>query len=89
MALGARPVDVLSMILRQEATTTFVGIAAGVGVSFATARAIRSLLFAVDPADPLTFTAVAASLVVIAGLACYLPARRATKVDPTEALRSD
>ncbi len=89
MALGARPVDVLGLILRQELTTTFIGVAIGVAGSFLTARAIQSLLFGVKPTDPLTFIAVAASLIGVAALACYIPARRATQVDPMVALRND
>jgi ABC-type lipoprotein release transport system permease subunit len=57
--------------------------------SFATARMIQSLLFDVQPTDPLTFVTVAATLVLVAALACYVPARRATKVDPMVALRYD
>jgi len=89
MALGARSADVLRLILRQGLTTTLIGVAIGVAGSFATARTIQSLLFDVKPTDPLTFVAVAAVLIAVAGLACYLPARRATKVDPTVALRYD
>jgi putative ABC transport system permease protein len=87
MALGARSVDVLRLILRQGLTATLVGVVIGVVGSFATARTIQSLLFDVKPTDPLTFIAVAASLIGVAGLACYIPARRATKVDPLVALR--
>jgi putative ABC transport system permease protein len=89
MALGARRSDVLGMILRQGMTTAFIGVVIGVVGSFATARTIESLLFGVTPTDPLTFAAVATSLIVVAALACYVPARRATKVDPMVALRCD
>jgi ABC-type antimicrobial peptide transport system permease subunit len=89
IALGARPVDVLSLILRQGLTTALIGVGIGVVGSFATARGIESLLFGVKPTDPLTYFAVAASLIGVAGLACYIPARRATKVDPMVALRYD
>jgi putative ABC transport system permease protein len=87
MALGAKPRDVLRLILRQGLTTTIVGVGIGVAGSFAIARSIQSLLFGVTSTDPLTFAAVAASLIAVAGLACYVPARRATKVDPMRALR--
>jgi putative ABC transport system permease protein len=87
MALGAKPGDVLRLILRQGLTTTIVGVGIGVAGSFAIARSIQSLLFGVTSTDPLTFVAVAASLTAVAGLACYVPARRATKVDPMLALR--
>jgi len=89
VALGARRVDVLSLILRQGMATTLFGVAIGVAGSFATARTIQALLFEVAPTDPLTFGVVAASLTVVAGLACYIPARRATQVDPMVALRND
>jgi putative ABC transport system permease protein len=89
MALGARAADVLRMILREGLTTTLIGVAIGVVGSFLTARTIQSLLFGVTPTDPLTFVGVAAALIGVAGLACYIPARRATKVDPMEALRYD
>jgi len=89
MALGAKAADVLGMILREGLTTTLIGVAIGVVGSFATARTIQSLLFDVKPTDPLTFIAVAATLIGAASLACYIPARRATKVDPMVALRYD
>jgi ABC-type antimicrobial peptide transport system permease subunit len=89
MALGARSGDVLRLILRQGLTTTLIGVAIGIVGSFATARTIQSLLFGVKPTDPLTFIVVAATLVAVAALACYIPARRATKVDPLVALRYD
>ena len=87
MALGAKAADVLSLILRQGLTTTIVGVAAGVAGSFVAARAIQSLLFGVTATDPVSFIGVAVSLVGVAGVACYIPARRATKVDPVVALR--
>ena len=89
MALGARAVDVLQLILRQGLTMALIGVGFGVLGSFATARTIQSLLFDVQPTDPLTFLTVAATLILIAALACYVPARRATKVDPMVALRYD
>lgn len=89
MALGARNADVLGLILRQGLTTTLIGVAIGLSGSFVTARAIESLLFGVTPTDPLTFAAVALLLICVAALACYVPARRATEVDPMVALRSD
>ena len=77
------------MILRQGLTTTLIGVAIGIVGSFATARTMESLLFGVKPTDPLTLIAVAAALISVASLACYIPARRATKVDPMVALRYD
>jgi putative ABC transport system permease protein len=89
MALGAKARDVLALILRQGLTTTIVGVAVGVVGSFVAARTIQSLLFGVTATDPVTFIGVAVSLVAVAGLACYIPARRATKVDPVVALRDE
>jgi predicted permease len=89
MALGARSVDVLKLILRQGLATTLVGVAIGVAGSVVTARAIQSMLFSVSPTDPITFLAVAAALIAVDAVACYIPARRATKVDPLVALRYD
>ncbi|MEO8190458.1 MAG: ABC transporter permease [Acidobacteriota bacterium] len=89
MALGARSADVMSLILRQGLATTLIGVAIGVAAALAISRTMQSLLFGVDSTDPLTFIAVAASLTAVAGLACYIPARRAMKVDPMVALRSE
>lgn len=87
MALGAKARDVLLLIFRQGLTTTIVGVGVGVIGSFVAARTIQSMLFGVTASDPATFIGVAVSLVGVAGLACYIPARRATKVDPMVALR--
>jgi predicted permease len=87
VALGARPRDVLAMILGQGLRTALAGIGFGLVVSLALTRAIRSMLFGVKATDPLTFAAVMFFLVFIALLACYIPARRAAKVDPMVALR--
>ena len=87
VALGARPRDVLGMILGQGMRTILIGIAIGTAGSLALTRGIRSLLFGVTATDPLTLIAVVLLLFVTALLACYIPARRATKVDPIVALR--
>jgi putative ABC transport system permease protein len=87
VALGARSSDVLAMILREGLRTTLVGVAAGVIGSLALTRTVASFLFGVTPTDPLTFAAVILLLVTAAVLACYLPARRAAKIDPMVALR--
>jgi len=87
LALGARAGDVLKMVLRQGMRVAFIGIVIGLGAAFALTRLLSSLLFEVSPTDPRTFSIVAALLATVAFLACYLPARRATKVDPLEALR--
>ena len=86
VALGARSRDVLSMILNQGIRTIVIGIAIGLAGSFALTRTLSSLLFGVTATDPLTFAAVIALLIATALLACYIPARRATKVDPMVAL---
>jgi putative ABC transport system permease protein len=87
MALGARRLDVLQLVVRQGMTMVVVGVAVGLAGALALTRLMSSLLFGVTARDPLTFVAVAASLTLVAFVACYLPARRATRVDPLVALR--
>ena len=87
MALGAQRRDVLRLVIRQGMSITLVGIAVGLIGAFALTRIMTSMLYETTPTDPLTFVAVAGVLMVVAILACYLPARRATKVDPLVALR--
>ena len=87
MALGAQVSDVLKLVLRQGMTLALTGVAIGVVGAFVLTRLIRGLLFGVGPNDAMTFVVVAGVLTVVALLACYLPARRATKVDPLIALR--
>ncbi len=87
MALGARPLDILRMILSDGANMTMVGIVIGVLAALGLTRLMSNMLFGVKPTDPVTFAGVAVLLGAIAFLACYLPARRATKVDPMVALR--
>lgn len=87
MALGAEPQDVLRLVLRQGFTLVLVGVAIGLAASFVLTRALSSQLFGISATDPLTFTAVALLLLTVALLACYIPARRAMRVDPLVALR--
>ena len=87
VALGAGSGDVLRMILGQGLRTIFIGVAIGIAGSLALTRTVESLLFGVTATDPLTFGGVTLLLVGAALLACYIPARRATKVDPMVALR--
>jgi putative ABC transport system permease protein len=89
MALGAQTGDVRQLFLRHGLLLTGVGIALGTGVAVAITRVMSALLFGVSPMDPVTYVAVAASLGSIALLATYLPARRASHVDPVVALRAD
>jgi putative ABC transport system permease protein len=87
IALGARAADVLRIVLRQAMLTAAVGVTVGIAGSFVLTRTMQSLLFGVSATDPVTFVAVAALLTVVALLASYIPARRATRVDPMVALR--
>jgi putative ABC transport system permease protein len=87
MALGASRGDVLRMIGRRGAALAAAGVVCGVGGALALTRLMKSLLFGVSPSDPGTFVAVCAALVVVTLAACYIPSRRATAVEPLEALR--
>lgn len=87
LALGAQVGDVLRLVLGQGMAVIAIGLALGLAASFALLRLMRSLLFGVGENDPLTFAAITLVLFLVALLACYVPARRATKVDPLIALR--
>ncbi len=89
MALGARAPDVLALILRRAVLLTAVGIALGTAAALALTRFVAALLYGVEPHDPLTFGSVTALLAIVALAACYLPARRATRVDAVVALRTE
>jgi putative ABC transport system permease protein len=87
MALGARPRDVLRLVLRQGMGLTIVGLVVGIAVGLLATRVLSDMLFGVTARDPLTFVGVPALLLLVAFLACYIPARRATRIDPLVALR--
>jgi ABC-type antimicrobial peptide transport system permease subunit len=89
MALGAQPSDVTRLVVGEGARLTLMGIAAGVLAALGLTRLMRSLLFGVSAVDPLTFAAVALLLAVVAILASYIPARRAVRTSPINALRCD
>jgi macrolide transport system ATP-binding/permease protein len=89
MALGAQARDVLGVIIWQGLRLTLVGMVLGLAVAWALTRLVASLLYGVSVRDPLTFAGVPLILTAVAWLACYIPARRATKVDPLQALRHD
>jgi predicted permease len=89
MALGAARGDVLRLVFRQVLRLTGLAVAAGLAGAFLVSRSLESLLYGVRPTDPATFGAVAALLVGVAVLAAYVPARRATRIDPTTALRQE
>jgi predicted permease len=87
MALGAQPGALRNMVLRQGMRLALIGITVGIGGALGLTRLLASLLFGVQPRDPLVFIAVPVLLPAVALLACYLPARRATRINPLEALR--
>jgi putative ABC transport system permease protein len=89
MALGAQPTDVLQMIVRQGSLIVCAGLIAGVLAAAAIARLVGNFLSGVSPVDPLTYVSASSLLSLIALVACYIPARRATRVDPTVALRHE
>jgi putative ABC transport system permease protein len=87
LTLGASPSDVFRLVLREGMVQALAGVAVGTLAGVLLMRAFRSLLYEISPADPLTLVGVALLLTGTALLACYLPARRAMKVDPVNALR--
>jgi putative ABC transport system permease protein len=87
MALGARRLDILQLVLRGAGKLALIGIVAGLLAALGLTRLMANLLYGVGPGDPLTFIVVPAILLSVALLASYLPARRATRVDPMTSLR--
>jgi putative ABC transport system permease protein len=87
MAIGARPRDVFKMVLGQGMKLALLGVVIGLASAFALTRLMETMLFGVEPTDKLTFAAISIMLITVALLACYLPGRRATKVEPTISLR--
>ncbi len=89
LALGSQTADVLKLVIGQGMKLVAIGVAFGLAMSFALTRLVASMLFEVNATDPVIFAAIASLLTVVAALACYLPARRATTVDPLVALRHE
>jgi ABC-type antimicrobial peptide transport system permease subunit len=88
-ALGARPAQVLRLVAAQGLLPVVIGLAAGGAISLLAGRALAGLLYGVTPSDPTTYSAVALGVIVVALLACWSPAARAVRADPTRTLRAD
>jgi putative ABC transport system permease protein len=89
VALGAATGQVLGRVVRQGAILTAIGLLIGAAASLAVMRLLGSMLFEVEPGDPVTLIAVSVLLMLVALAACYIPARRASRVDPVVALREE
>jgi putative ABC transport system permease protein len=89
MALGAGARSVLGLVMRQGLTIAAAGVAAGMAASFVLTRYLTAMLFGVTAVDPLTFVTLAVVMALVSGIACYIPARRAARVDPLTAIRTE
>jgi ABC-type antimicrobial peptide transport system permease subunit len=89
MALGARTGNVRRLILRQGMSLALIGSVIGLGIAFATTRLLKSVLYGIEATDPTTFVGVTLLLTIVAMLACWIPALRASRVDPMVALRAE
>jgi len=89
LALGAQPSGVRRLVVTEGMTLALTGTLLGLGSAYVLSKSMGALLFSVTPTDPVTFVAVPAGLTLVAFVASYLPARRATRVDPVTALRAD
>jgi len=89
IALGAVPREILGLVMRQGAWLAVAGVGLGVAGALAASRVLAGLLFQVTPTDPLTYAGTALALLGVAGIAALVPALRATRTDPVEALRSE
>jgi ABC-type lipoprotein release transport system permease subunit len=89
MALGANGSSVAAFVLREGLKPALAGMLVGLPVAAASCRLLKALLFGVQPLDPVTFTLAPIALLAVAALACYLPALRASRIDPAETLRCD
>jgi ABC-type antimicrobial peptide transport system permease subunit len=89
MAIGAEPRDVVRMIVGGGVRLALLGVAIGIAGALALSRLVQAMLFDVTPSDPVSYAGTAALLLAIATLACYIPARRALRVDPLVALQSE
>ena len=89
MALGARPYDVFALIMNQGAKQTFVGLTVGIVLCFGAGQLLASILYRVSPFDPLVLSSASVILSAVTLFACFLPARRATRINPMTAMRSE
>jgi ABC-type antimicrobial peptide transport system permease subunit len=89
MALGAQQRDLLRLVLSQAAVLVLTGTTLGIALTLMLSRLLQNMIYEVSPFDPLTFASVGLMVILVAMLACYLPARRATRANPTTALRAE